>query len=204
MDNVRGQDGFEERWLRVVIEEWDGRGTFIDLLNGRNRRAGYTSRKDGKFDDDRSAGELAFARYVGFWFDRNDRLARYIFEERADLEKYHDNKWQKRDMYEAVRTVEWPYTDTPSFFHRLDVARSLEGRKEVQKADLVEETGHSPKTVGRCLRYFREENAVELDNRGCHGSYWTPTDRLTRFLDLYDQPGETPRPVVPTPAAVDD
>lgn len=194
MKDVRGTDTFSERWGRVTFSAWNGRDTFIHLLHGEYREAGYVT-PDGR--PDRSAGELALARYVGFWFDRDDRIARHVFEDRADVEKYHEHAEHRRDMYAAVRGVEWTYTDAVSLDARLSVANALHRRGTASKATLVEAVPYSARTVRRALRYFRDDDAVELDRRGQAGAYWVDR-RLGEFIDAYDGDGV---PIVDSPSA---
>ena len=199
MKDVKGTDSFSERWERVRQTPWERRETFIHLLNGDHAAAGYVT-PDGQ--PDRSAGELTLARFVGFWFDRDPRLARFIFEVLSDVEKYHQNPRHRHDMFAAVRGVEWTYTDTVSLDARLAVADVLHERETAKKATIDASVPYSDKTVERVLRYFREEDAVELDRRGQEGAFWVDR-RLGAFIDAYDSdvvPADVDNPVSELPA----
>lgn len=184
MQAVRGNDSFEERWERVSQQPWTGQDDFLHLLKGRYTDAGYTTPNG---EPDRSAGELAFAGYVGFWFGRNPRLARYIFEVKASLDKYHENPAHRQNMYEAVEDVDWVYTDIIRLDTRVDVAKTLRETGETTKAVLVANTNASERQVSESLRYLRHENAVSLDRRGQKGAYWCPEDRLSAFIHTYER-----------------
>lgn len=192
MHSVRGNDSFEERWTRVTKEPWSGQDDFTHLLNGRYREAEYTNPVG---DPDRSMGELALAGYIGFWFGRNPRLARYIFEKKASLDKYHENPAHRQDMYEAVEGVDWVYTDIIRLDTRVDVAKTLRETGETTKAVLVANTSASERQVSESLRYLRHEDAVSLDRRGQRGAYWVPEVRLSEFIHTYERQNSGPNAI---------
>lgn len=192
MAGMEGNDGFEERWVGVTESPWSRRDRFLQLLAGEYKAAGY-SNSEG--EPDRSAGELAFDRYVGFWFGRNPRLARYIFEEKASLDKYHENPAHRHDMYDAVEGVDWVYTDIIRLETRVDVAKTLQETGETTKDMLVAHTSASERQVAESLRYLRHENAVSLDRQGQKGAYWVPEDRLSEFIHTYERQKSGPKDV---------
>lgn len=182
MKGLPGTDSFIERWHRITQEPWADREKFLDLLHGDNQAAGYVS-ADGS--GDRSAGELTFARAVGFWFCRNKELARYVFEELAFLSKCHENRSHRADMYRAVETVDWTYTNVVRLDTRIEVGQAVQRLGTAKKAEIAEAVGWSDRQVERSLQYLRRENAVALDRRGKEGTFWVERDKLGAFIDTY-------------------
>lgn len=178
-ESVRGDIGFYDR-LDRMRNRWANSEKVSLLMDGKNFEAGFTTEKEGELVEDRSKGECSLATCVGFTFDRNLMVARYLFEEEANLKKYWENSTHRLQLYQCVKAPDWAYTNIPTMAVRMDVAKALHDMGSARTVrGLAARTSHGKTQVHRALKYFEEEKAVIKDGN------WRDRN-LGEFISQYD------------------